>query len=327
MVETPDAERRVRGRLPDGTFEALDGLPASDLRTLLLAIARSRAGRVPPAELLRRWRDDRFVRPAGGDPRALVAVEAELWRRLPAGFDGVELSPVAPLGTASALGPVSQNRVVTTMRSTEVLSDSTNALALEAADRRSMRPDAGPVHLAASHRLLRAQRFPAGFSAHFRLFALVSSARDTGSGRTQASMLAAHLGYWQRVLAALLPDGHPRLRYTVFDDPVLRERLGDTVLPALASGPVPVVEEPDRERGRGYYAGLAIRITAGSTDEEVELGDGGFTTWTAQLLGNAKERCLISCIATEQLATERSATERSATEGSATEGCATERAR
>jgi hypothetical protein len=33
----------------------------------------------------------------------------------------------------------------------------------------------------------------------------------------------------------------------------------------------------------------------------VELGDGGFTGWTAALMANAKERCLVSCIATERL--------------------------
>lgn len=33
-----------------------------------------------------------------------------------------------------------------------------------------------------------------------------------------------------------------------------------------------------------------------------EVGDGGFTDWTAQLLGDAKERCLISCVSTERLA-------------------------
>jgi hypothetical protein len=34
---------------------------------------------------------------------------------------------------------------------------------------------------------------------------------------------------------------------------------------------------------------------------EAELGDGGLTTWTAQLMHDAKERCLVSCIATERL--------------------------
>ncbi|MFC0533860.1 hypothetical protein [Phytohabitans kaempferiae] len=293
-----DAERRVWGRLPAGTRESLAGLSASDLQTLLLSVARARAAEVRPAGLLRRWREDRFVRPSPADPRAVAALEARMWRLLPERFAGVELSPVAPLGTCAVVTPQSQDRVVSTLRAAEVVSDSTNALAVEAADRRLRQPATGEVHLAASHRMLRAQRFPAGWGAHFRLFALVSSARDTGSGDTEARLLILHLGYWRRVLADLLPPGvTPRLEYTIFDSPVLRERLADTVAPA-----VPVVEDPERERGRGYYAGMALRITARRGDEVVELGDGGFTTWTAQVMGNAKERCLISCLSTERLA-------------------------
>jgi len=293
-----DAERRVWARLPPGSREALDGLSATDLQTLLLSLARTRSARVRPADLMRRWREDRFVRPAPTDPRALAALEERLWRLLPSAVDGVELSPVVPLGTCAAVGPVSQNRIVTTMRSAEVVSDSTNALAIEAATRRLGQPADGVVHLAACHRQLRAQQFGPGMGAHFRLFTLVSSARDTGSGATQAQFLLLHLRFWQEVLATLLPSGGSRLHYTLFGDAVA-QRFADTVLPEFAPSAVPVVEEPDRDRGRGYYADVALRITAG----DVELGDGGFTTWTGQLMGNAKERCLVSCLSTERLAT------------------------
>ena len=60
-----------------------------------------------------------------------------------------------------------------------------------------------------------------------------------------------------------------------------------------------MVEVPGRSHARGYYEGIALRISGHGGD--VELGDGGLTTWTAQLLGDAKERCLVSCIATERL--------------------------
>jgi len=293
-----DAERRVWARLPAGSREALDGLSASDLQTLLLSVAATRSARVRPAELMRRWREDRFVRPAASDPRVQAALEDRLWRLLPAAVEAVELSPVVPLGACAAVGPVSQNRIVTTMRSTEVISDSTNALAIEAASRRLGQPATGVVHLAASHRQLRAQRFGPGMAAHFRLFALVSSARDIGSGATEAQLLLLHLRFWQEVLATLLPSGAARLHYTLFGGSAVADRMEDTVLPQLGTGEVPIVEEPDRDRGRGYYADLALRITAG----ELELGDGGFTTWTGQLMGNAKERCLVSCLATERLA-------------------------
>nr|BFE72421.1 hypothetical protein GCM10020092_057220 [Actinoplanes digitatis] len=219
---------------------------------------------------------------------------------LPAPVDGVELAPVTPLGTSSAVAPVSQNRIVTTMRTTEIISDATNTLAIEAATRRRHQSATGEIHLAAAHRHLRAQDFGTGRSAHFRLFCVVSSARDTGSGATEARLLTLHLSFWQRVLADLLPAAAPQLRLTVMDSPVIRERLDDTVLPAL-TGPVPIVEEPERVRGRGYYTDAALRIVADDDGQTVELGDGGFTTWTRQLMGDAKERCLVSCLATERL--------------------------
>jgi hypothetical protein len=279
-----DAVRRVWARLPTGSRAAMGALSGTDLQTLLMDVAESRASTVRPADLMRRWREDRLVRPADADPRAIAELEARLWRLLPEGVAGVELSPITPLGTCSALGSVSQNRVVTTMRTAEVVSDPTNALAIEAAARRNA--GVASVHLAACHRVLRAQDFGPGWSQHFRLFALVSSARDAGSGRTEIELLRLHLGYWQRVL-----DGLPhRLEFTVFGDPVLGDRLRSADLRA--------VEDPRRERGRGYYTGAALRILLDGR----EVGDGGFTTWTALLRNDAKERCLISCVSTERLA-------------------------
>ena len=116
-------------------------------------------------------------------------------------------------------------------------------------------------------------------------------------------MLIDHIGLWRRVLDELLPGVETWLTVTVFDDPVLAERLADTVRPALTSSTVAVVDDPERVKGKGYYtsAALGVRATDPATGQEVDLGDGGFTTWTAQLLGDAKERCLTSCIATERL--------------------------
>ncbi|SBT39477.1 hypothetical protein [Micromonospora narathiwatensis] len=297
--ELSGAERRVWAALPAGTRDALAGLPAADLRTLLLTVARDRAAVASPAEVLRRWREDRFVRPSEVDARVLARLEARLWELLPTDVAGVELSPVVPLGTCSTVAPVSQNRIVTTLRGTEVVSDPTNALAVEAAARRRRQGRTGEVHLAAVHRVLRAQDFGPDASAHFRLFTLVSSARDAGSGRTEARLLRRHLAWWRAVLAELARPAAPRLHVTVLDDPVLGERLADSVRPALADDGIPLLDEPERERGRGYYIGCALRLTL--HDGGWEVGDGGFTDWTARLTGDAKERCLVSCLATERL--------------------------
>ena len=139
-----------------------------------------------------------------------------------------------------------------------------------------------------------------GHAAHFRLFALASSARDRGSGTTEAQMLIDHLGFWRHVLSDLLPISAIRITVTTFRDPMLAERLRDTIGPALAGAPasVPVVEDPTRRHGDGYYTGAALGLRADIDGHTVDLGDGGLTTWTAQLLSDSKERCLVCCIAT-----------------------------
>jgi hypothetical protein len=295
---TPAVER-VWARLPAGARAVLeDELAPTDLQTLLLSLTRTRAHQVGLPRLRRRWLQDRFVRPSGTDPRRLAATAAHLWRMLPADFDGLALSPVTPLGTCAAVGAADQNRVLSTVRSSEVVSDPTNVLALEAAARR--RGGADAVHLAACHRALRNQRFDAPeAAAHFELFTLVSSARDSGAGRTEAKLLVRHLRFWAEVTVALLGAQVGRIDLTLIDDVPVRERLDDTVRPAL--GGVRLADAPERTQGIGYYRSAAFKIMADGDTAEIELGDGGFTGWTAALMADAKERCLVSCISTERL--------------------------
>jgi len=90
------------------------------------------------------------------------------------------------------------------------------------------------------------------------------SDRDTGSARTEARLLVHHLAHWQHVLDRLVRAASPCLHVTIFEDGALRERFADTVLSALPrEGAVRLVEDPERRRGRGYYCGAALRITAG----------------------------------------------------------------
>src|SRR6266540_1054403 len=246
------AEARVWRAVPAPVRQALEtGLPPTDLQTLLMTVARARARKVTAARVMQRWSQDRFVRPSSCDPRRLARLEARLWDLLPDRFAGVELSPVAPLGTCSALAPVDQHRIVSTVRGTEMLSDPT---------------------------------FAPGNAAHFRLFALVSSVRDRGSGRIQAELLIDHISFWQQALAELLPGAATRITVTVFGHQVLAERLRDTIQPAVSAGPRPVVEDPARSHGAGYYSGAAIGLRADADGRTVAVGDGGMTTWTAQLL-------------------------------------------
>jgi hypothetical protein len=160
------------------------------------------------------------------------------------------------------------------VRSFEVVSDPTNVLALEAAVRR--RAGADVVHLAACHRVLRNQRFDGpGGRPHSELFALVSSARDSGSARTEAELLVVHLRFWSEVLSVLLGPNSGLLDLTVINDATLRDRVDDTVRPALHG--VQLRDAPDRTQGIGYYRSAAFKIGVAETAGAREVGDGGFT--------------------------------------------------
>jgi hypothetical protein len=187
---------------------------------------------------------------------------------LPPLFSGVELSPVVPLGTCSAVGLVDQHRVVSTVRGSEVASDPTNALAVEAALRRRASARSGRVHVAACQRVVRAQRFGPGASAHFRLFALVSTGRDTGSGRTEAEFLVEHLAFLARAARTVAPRVPITLAFTPFRSCAVRERFHDVVLPAVRDRDpeIVLVEDTTRTQGSTYYDGAALRSQpAGAT--------------------------------------------------------------
>jgi len=280
-------------------------LSGADLTTLLLEVFRRRALALSPSDVLRRYRSDRFVAPSPISHAALRSAQDALIGTLPPAAEIVALAPLTPLATHSSVATVDPRKVVATIRSTEVAADPTNALALEAASRRSTllarEPrSTTPVHLAADQRVVRAQHFDAPrFSAHFQLFGFVSAGRDVGGLRFERENLALHLRFAAAALAAA-GFAETTIHVTLLDpafEPVLEH-----VTSALAEVPnVHVAADPTRESGRGYYRGLCFKVHSGA----LELGDGGFTDWTARLLGNRKERLLVSGYGVDRLAAPR----------------------
>jgi hypothetical protein len=274
-----------------------DRLSGSELTTLLLEASRRRAARVTPAEVMRRYRADRFVAAAPLPARGLRRAEDRLIAALPPSAELVALAPLVPLGTHSAVATVDPRKVVATVRGTEVAADPTNALALEAAVRRgrllAVAPhDATRVSLAAGQRVVRAQFFgaDAGLSAHFHLFGFITSGRDVGGRGFERAALTEHV----RFAADALPGG-AEIRVTVLDESY--RGVLESVSEALTATHVTIVEDPTRTSGRGYYTGLCFKVHT----EAGEVGDGGFTDWTASLLGNRKERLLISGYGVDRL--------------------------
>jgi hypothetical protein len=292
-----------------------DRLPATDLQSLLLEVFRRRTERLSAARVLAQYERSRFVAPSPVPPATMAAFDQVAFGVLgELGYTALELSPVGPLGMVTAVATVDQNNVLTTNRTGEVVADSTNSLALECALRRRALLRAQPrdrtrIQLCASHRLVRAQRFEApGQRSHFRLLALTTAGRDEGSFRFETRSLLDELTALLHVLAqssrvGLVLSG-VRVTVTELAAGQPRPALRESVLSPLAERfpDVAVSFDDEREGGRGYYAGACFHIHAVTpAGRTLLVADGGFTTWTAQLLGNAKERLLISSLGTERL--------------------------
>ena len=200
--------RRVLARAAAGDDDAslLDllasRLSGADLTTLLLEVYRRRALNLTPADVMRRYRADRFVGPSPIPYTTLRHAEDTLLGALPSSVDVLTLAPLTPLATHSSVATVDPRKVLATIRGTEVAADPTNALALEAAARRSelLARDprsATPVHLAASQRVVRARGNSTASaalqpaSAHFQLLGYVR--RGPRRRRTWSSKSASTL--------------------------------------------------------------------------------------------------------------------------------------
>jgi hypothetical protein len=293
----------------------VERLNPTDLQSLLLEVYRRRAVEVKPGQLLERYERDRFVRPSDLAPQVAADFDRLVWSLLPDHYTAVELSPVCPLGTNAAVATVDQNKVVTTTRNTEVVADTTNVLALECASRRRHLLRGSPqsrerVRLCASHRVVRGQAYrdAPGVLPHFRLLGLCAAGRDEGSFQFEATSLVEQIAFYLRLLREVSQLGYlaHRLRVTLTDlEQGRREQtlIEQVLSPLMVNYPGVLCElDLDRKTGRGYYVGACFHVYATNmAGTEFELIDGGFTTWTQQVLSNTKERLLISGLGTERL--------------------------
>ena len=264
--------------------EALtQGLPPNELWSLLLAVMEARAARRTPAMVRQQWEKDRFVQPSAIDQRTLNHLDSHLLAAA-SQFEALELSPVAPLGACSSVALTSQNRIVSTARGTEIVSDPTNVLALECARRLRAAPDA-VVKLATSHRCLRAQPVPKrpGFAQHFRMFCLASAGHER---KDHAFLTGALLEHIRTHIAALdrleqngyhFPDRNLRLLATP-----QRMHLAQRIADAITGTPVVVTRLE-----HSYYDGLRFMLEVSTPPGDVvPFIDGGAFDWLRKLLAN-----------------------------------------
>jgi hypothetical protein len=207
-----EIERRIARDLgTPGLAELLaDRLPGSDLHSLLLSVLKRRIAKIEPPQIKR---PNAVSQACDLDGRFLHGVEGACYQSA-SQFDAIELSPLNPLGTLGALTGLDQANALSTVRAFECTSDPTLGLAIESARRRQLPPDRRQTNRLCT--VQRVTRFPVpvkpGFRAHFKLFSLVSAARDAGSFAFEVAALREHITVYLSLLSNLKALGF------VFDD-------------------------------------------------------------------------------------------------------------
>jgi hypothetical protein len=272
------------------------GMPASEVWSLLLSALRERAEQRTPRSLGEQWERDRFVQLSYIDQRTLVELDSHLLAAAP-DFESVELSPLAPLGSTSSVALTTQNRVVSTVRGTEIVSDPTNVLALESA-RRLREDPTRVVRFCTSHRCVRAQEVPniPGFAAHFRMFCMTSAAHERKDQTFVTDALIHHIRTHLQGLDRLEQHGYRfsnrQIRMLATEE---RAPLARRIADAIEGAPVSL-ERLEKK----YYDGLRFMISANSTrGEDIPLIDGGAFDWLHKLAANRKLVFVASAIGSQ----------------------------
>ncbi|MBD2702796.1 hypothetical protein IC229_19270 [Spirosoma sp. BT702] len=305
MIGKKIAERIGRPDLIDILTNELTG---SELTSLLLDVFNQKTKQLSPADLLKTYQTNRFVKPADINPLEIRQLENQTLAIFDQfGFSPVELSPVAPLGSCSVVATADQNKILSATRQTEVMADATNALALHIADlKRSTQQQKGQLlRFSTIHRHLRTPTLPdiPGFRSHFKIACFVTSGRDSGNYQFEKEALTEQISmmtvFFRDTLQidTLRFQLYPRHGYT---DPVgfvttlgnhLHEQLGNVAIDVMADG----------INDNNYYKGLQYKMTITLQGQTIDIGDGGFVDWTQQFLQNKKERLLTAGIGIELL--------------------------
>ncbi|MCL2045563.1 MAG: hypothetical protein FWG88_04180 [Oscillospiraceae bacterium] len=292
-----------------GDRELLDKisiLSKSDLNSLLLEIHHEQAQEATAPEVLKAYQANRFTVPSELDPVDYHLLEAELLSLAKkSDIRAILLSPSAPFASCSVFGCVDQNNIVSATRGVEILSDPTNMLSIIIAEqlKRNETDNTSAIHYGATARVLRAQPFPKikGYYAHFGIFCIVSSGKDTGSYSCEKELLSKQLSFYKNLASEKFKGNlsivlRKRRGYT--DGDGFFEAMAELVKTALPD--VPLSYDLDHE-DNNYYKGINYKMYVEKDDEKTEIGDGGFVDWIAKLVNNKKERCLISGIGIDRL--------------------------
>ena len=280
-------------------------LSGSELNSLLLEVFSERLKDTPPEVLLKQYQANRFVQPAETDMVRMLHLELRTLEFLQErAFQPIELSPVAQLGSCSIVGTVSQNKIISATRNTEILADATNSLALHIA---GLKKSAGNkeeiLRFCTMHRHLRTQQLKEkGHTSHFKIGCMVTAGRDSGDYRFEATHLSEHLRTLDDLLRGMFGIKRVRIKLKRRDGYSNPERLLLVITESLKKEQRTLditIEEPASTNN--YYKGIQFKVNIELKGRELEIADGGFVDWTQKLLGNNKERLLISGFSVSRL--------------------------
>ena len=298
--------RRIEHKLsvPSLADKLANDLSASDLNSLLTEVFAKRAENISPVELLKLYSQNGYAKPAACDAVQYRRLEADMLAAAEKyGITSVILSPASLFGCCSAFGAVSQNKIISSTRNLEILSDATNMLALHIASGikdGSLSHANSPIHLCATHRHIRYQpQFRPGMLPHFGIFSMVSAGKSGDSYTFETGALLFQLkfyqDYWlQRHGSALSITFNRRKGYK---DP---DGFFSRAIKSVIDNIDIEISIDEQENETAYYKGLQATINALINGEIIEIGDMGFTDWTQKLLNNKSERLLVSAMALDR---------------------------
>ena len=270
---------------PDLINKLVESCSGSELNSLLLEVFNRKASEVLPNNLLKAYSENRFVQPSTVSQIDFLEAELLLLKQAAHhGFNTLELSPVGPLGSCSSVALVDQNKVMSALRGTEVLSDVTNALALEASQKRiNSRFDDSVFNACTVHRVIRTQALPPvkGFTSHFKLFGAVSAGRDTGNLEFEKNSLRNHLLFYADYLVNQLKLSQVKIILKELDgntDAAFVTGIFEHLQQHLHDVQLELVKVPRQEHQ--YYDRLRFSVDVIHNDQPMNLGDGGLVDWS-----------------------------------------------
>lgn len=278
-------------------------LSGSELNTVLLDVFNRRIQRENPSSLLKKYEENKLVKPLKIDVLELKEEELNCYKiSANNGFTPIELSPVTQLGACSVVATVDQKKVLTALRNTEVLADSTNAIALYYASLKRKGEIKDEIcNYCNISRMIRTQVFSnPNFNPHFSSLCLVSFGKDTGNFSFEKEALYEHVSTLNTICKEVYKLEQVSFEIICKDEKnlLLTDALSQIREKADDIG-ISIVDTDDGNNN--YYYGFRIKLKIVLNGVVHEIGDGGLLYWTQQLLNNKKERMLVSSVGVQLL--------------------------